>query len=72
MVKKQGAEPLRVGDHETRAVGENKVRGCDSRQKRFFVPYDGGGGLGSHPLRDRAVLGVCLEVSETWRWNKVV
>lgn len=70
MVKKQGAEPLTVEDQQTGAVGGNKVRGCDSRQKRLFVPFDGGGGLGSHPLRDRAVLGVCLEVSETWRRDK--
>lgn len=48
VVKKRGAEPLRVEIKTWSARGgEGKVRGCDSRQKRLFVPQDGGGALGA-------------------------
>lgn len=50
VVKKWGAEPLRVEIKTWSAGvggGEGKVRGCDSRQKRLFVPQDEGGALGA-------------------------
>ena len=55
---------------EDQQCGQPRLGLCDRRQERFFAQQSGGV-LESRPLSGRALLGACMGVSKTRRWDEV-